>query len=417
MPIKPTTNPNQQMKTNNHCRTGHFAAVTGASMFTNLCAVWWLLMAAFLLTAPPAFAEKEKEAKPSLKTMTVNLYLGSGTERILTLDPTDPNYLMNLLSAVTGVYYESLASQPQIRLQGVAKEVAARLPDILAVQEASLIRNQSPGDLVIGGASPATNVVFDYLQLLVGALAAQGAHYAVVSTANEIDVELPMFNLQTGLIDDVRLTDREAILARTDLPPGHLRVRNPQSGHFTSVLQIPSVGLSVLRGWCSVDASVRGESFRFICTHLEEETSPQIQLNQAQELLSGPAHINLPVILAGDFNADTLHRNGTQTYDSFLAAGFKDSWVALNRNNLAGGLTWGHDEFLADPTQPLAWRIDLVLYRGGDFLPVDAEALDLTLDRTQPPLWASDHAAVATQFRFHDDRNEKRTKDNTEHSK
>jgi len=35
-----------------------------------------------------------------------------------------------------------------------------------------------------------------------------------------LDVELPMLNLQTQTIDDARLTDRDAILIRTDLPPG-----------------------------------------------------------------------------------------------------------------------------------------------------------------------------------------------------
>lgn len=343
--------------------------------------------------------------------MTVNLYLGSGTQRLLALDPTDPGYITNLIASVTGVYYEILASQPQLRLQGVAREVAARKPDLLAVQEASLIRNESPGDLVFGGRNPATNVVFDYLQLLVESLAAQGAHYAVVTSVNEFDVELPMFNLQSGSIDDVRLTDRDAILARTDLPPAQLRVAHTQHGNYTNVLQIPSLGLSVLRGWCSADVSVRGEKFRYICTHLEEETVPQIQLLQAAELLNGPASVDLPVMIAGDFNADSLHRNGTVTYDALIGAGFTDSWAALHQSDLAQGLTWGHDEFLADPSQPLVWRIDFVLFRGGSFSPTYADVLDISLNRTQPPLWASDHAAVAAQFQFRGELREMRDTD------
>jgi len=38
-------------------------------------------------------------------------------------------------------------------------------------------------------------------------------------------MQLPMLNLQTQTIDDARLTTRDAILIRTDLPPGHLRAR------------------------------------------------------------------------------------------------------------------------------------------------------------------------------------------------
>ncbi len=145
---------------------------------------------------------------------------------------------------------------------------------------------------------------------------------------------------------------------------------------------------------------IRGERFRYICTHLEEETAPQLQLLQAEELLSGPANVNLPVIIAGDFNADPLHRNATQTYDAFIAAGFGDAWAASHPAALAGGLTWGHDEFLADPGTPFVWRIDLVLFRGAGLMPSEAEALDLNLNLGQPPFWASDHAAVAAEIRF-----------------
>src|ERR1051326_8054872 len=182
----------------------------------------WLasLLATACLCAPSlqALAEEEHHGLGGdFDTMTVNLYLGSGTERVLALNPSDPGFITNLVATVTGVYYEILASQPQIRLGGVAKTVAARHPEILAVQEASLLRNQSPGGLILGGDNPATNVVFDYLQMLVDDLAARGLHYAVASSIDEFDVELPSLNLQTGTIDDLRLTDRDAILVRTDL--------------------------------------------------------------------------------------------------------------------------------------------------------------------------------------------------------
>src|SRR5436190_23830301 len=95
--------------------------------------------------------------------------------------------------------------------------------------------------------------------------------------------------------------------------------------------------------------------------------------------------------------ADTLHRNATQTYDALIAAGFTDAWAALHPADLAGGLTWGHDELLADPDTGPVWRIDLVLFRGTRFVATQAESIDIALDRTQPPLWASDHAALAAQ--------------------
>jgi endonuclease/exonuclease/phosphatase family metal-dependent hydrolase len=363
-------------------------------------AVGVLVMAMFALGISGAFSQSPNGGKRGLDTMTVNLYVGGDAGRVLALNPDDPDYLNHLVATVTGVYYEIVQSQPQVRMEGVADQIAARLPDIVAVQEASLIRNQSPGDLVFGGTNPATNVVFDYLQILVDKLQARGLHYAVASFTDEMDVELPMFNLQTGTIDDARLTDRDAILVRTDLPPGQLQVFNPQGGHFNHVIQIGSLGIAVNRGWCSVDVFVRGERFRYICAHLEEETAPQLQFVQAEELLAGPVATDLPVVIAGDLNADSLGRNGTTTYPLLAASGFTDTWAALHGNDVAGGLTWGHDEFLADPTMPFSWRIDYVFVRGADFNPVATDAIDLWLNRATPPLWATDHAAVHASIRF-----------------
>ena len=83
-----------------------------------------------------------------------------------------------------------------------------------------------------------------------------------------------MLDLATGGIDDVRVTDHDVILARKDLPPGYLRLSNPAQGNFQASLVIPSIGLEIKRGWCSVDAFVRGRTFRFINMHLEEESFP-----------------------------------------------------------------------------------------------------------------------------------------------
>jgi endonuclease/exonuclease/phosphatase family metal-dependent hydrolase len=313
--------------------------------------------------------------KRGLDTMTVNLYVGGPIDKIMALNPADPDYFTKLLSTVTEVYYDVLASQPPLRMQGVADQIAARMPDIVSVEEASLLRNQSPGDLIVGGSTPATTVVFDYLQLLTDALAARGAHYQVVVTSQEIDIEMPMFNMQTRTIDDVRLTDREAILVRTDLPPGQVSVANPQHGNFSHVIQIPGTGISVLRGWCSVDVFIRGQNFHCVCAHLEQETAPSLQVLQAQELLSGPAASELPVVICGDFNTDPLHRDGSIAYDTMIAGGFEDAWAIANPANFAGGVTWGHDPFLADPDNAFDRSIDFVFYRGAGFIPVEANVV------------------------------------------
>lgn len=387
------------MKTQETCRKNRIGRILFGALQRKPAAIWLLLGAALAWTTT---AQADQPFGPGGKrgvdVMQVNLYVGGGVERAMALDPTNPGYVSNLIATVTGIYYEMVASQPPVRLQGVAEQIAAGMPDLVSVEEASLIRIESPGDLIYGGTNLATNIVFDYLQILTNALAARGAHYTVAARENEADVEMPMLNLQTGNIDDVRLTDRDAILVRTDLPPGQFHVANPQGGHFTNVLQFPAIGLTLERGWCSVDVFIRGRGFRYICAHLEEETAPQIQVLQAQELLDGPANVKLPVLIAGDFNADPFGRDGSVAYALLPAAGFGDAWADLNPNNLYGGLTWGHDEFLAAPTVQFDRRIDLVFYRGNDFIPTQADVVDIGLDRTEPPLWASDHAAVSANF-------------------
>lgn len=335
--------------------------------------------------------------KRDLTVMTRNLYIGAGFGSLLSLDPADPDYPQRLVAAVTGVYYTAIVQNNfNMRVPGIVDEIVDNLPDLVGVQEATVVRVQSPGDIVIGGSVPATAIVMDQLQLLIDALADRGAHYAVVSRVQNLEVELPFMNLMTGGIDDVRVTDQDVILARTDLPPGYLRLRNPMGGNYQYSIGIPSIGLSFTRGWCSVDAEVRGRSFRFVNTHLEEEIAPEVQWLQAQELLAGPANTALPVILVGDLNTDGNRQNGTVTYDGLLSAGFVDSWDVVHPGE--AGLTWGHDSFLADPTMAFVWRIDLILFRGGKFRPVDSEVLDAALQRDNPPFWSSDHAGVVSRF-------------------
>lgn len=357
----------------------------------------FLLSAAAVVT----FALPVSAKTVGVDLMTTNIYVGGDISRIMALAPSDdPSYFYDLVTTVAGVFADIVDSDPRARLQTLADEIVKRRPDIVAVVEASLIRVQSPGDLAVGGTTPATEVVYDYLQILMDELAARGAHYQVVSTATEIDVELPMLDSQTGSLDDVRLSDREAILVRSDRPRDKFRLSAPRSGNFENVIGIPALGLAVERGWCSVDVAMSKRNFRFICTHLEQETAPQIQALQMEELLAGPAKPRYQVILAGDFNTDVLHRDGSFAYDLLPAAGFKDAWAILHPKTPAGGLTWGHDAWLADATTPFDRRIDFVFYYGKDLVPVHADVVDLATGLAQPPFWASDHAAVSATFKL-----------------
>lgn len=359
---------------------------------------YWLGAGLLLLAtaAVDAAAIKPNQGAREVKVMTQNLYVGSEFDPVLALDPSDPNYQINFLLGVAEVYQRVLASDFSKRGDAIAERIAAQAPDLIGLQEVTLVRAQTPGDLVIGGTTPATDVQVDFLAVVLGGLAQRGAHYAVVSVNTNYDFELPMPTMTPGLFVDVRLTDFNVILARTDRPPGHLRVFNAQAGTFETDLPLPTLGSSVVRGWCSVDVTLRGRTFRFINAHLEEETSPLIQAAQGLELLSGPADVAMPVILVGDFNSDAYGQNGTTTYQS-LTQVFADAWSGADA--ATPGLTWGPDPFLADPSRPLEWRVDLILLRGERFHAVEAEVMDGRIQNV-PPLWASDHAGVAASIRI-----------------
>jgi endonuclease/exonuclease/phosphatase family metal-dependent hydrolase len=346
-----------------------------------------------------AFAQRpDVGGKRDLKVMTVNSYIGADFSPLTTLNPSDPDFGVKFLTGVATIYGRILASNFPVRAEAIARQIALRGPDVIALQEVILIRRQSPGDAIAGGTTAATNVVLDYLQILLAALEHQGAHYAVASASQDLDVEVPLAT-GPGTFDDLRLTDREVILVRTDLPPGYLRTTNPQNGNYAAGLPLP-IGITVLRGWCSIDLQVRGRQLRVINTHLEEALPPflpDIQGFQAFELLSGPANTNLPVVLAGDLNSDAYGNYGPSVYPLLTSfGGFNDAWSVARPGEL--GLTWGHDQFLADPRVLFSLRIDDVLYRGSQLHASDAETIDLMIRATPPPLWFSDHAAVIAEL-------------------
>jgi endonuclease/exonuclease/phosphatase family metal-dependent hydrolase len=196
--------------------------------------------------------------------------------------------------------------------------------------------------------------------------------------------------------------------------------REPTANFAHNVsFRIGNTGQSVTipRGWGSVDAKVDDGTFRFINTHLEPESliNPlvnEIQVAQGNEILSGPANTDLPVIMAGDYNS-RADGTGTQTYSNLIKAGFSDAWTTTHPGEL--GNTWGHAEDLRNDTVRLTQRLDLVLFRDGTredgLCAVDADIVGDELsdrisipDPTKPAgppllLWPSDHAGVVATLR------------------
>jgi endonuclease/exonuclease/phosphatase family metal-dependent hydrolase len=280
------------------------------------------------------------------------------------------------VAAASAILQEVIASDIPARAQLMADEITAAAPDVVVLQEATIWTWQPPG----GPASA------DLLGDLESALAADGAHYAPAAVLNEVSGAAPVPGFGT-----VSFQDHDAILVRTDEPPGHLRVANVQSGHYASQLTLPTaVGpVTILRGWISADVTTQGRTVRVITTHLEN-ASPDVQLAQADELLGGPASTSLPVIIAGDFNTGPLADGGflTPTYQHILASGFTDAWTVTNPG-VPGMTNAFHAEDPYGPSVPDK-RIDLVLVNG-NLRPV---SVTVTGTSAVNGLWPSDHAGV-----------------------
>lgn len=340
--------------------------------------------------------------KPMVSVATRNLYVGFALETVM----TETNAVM-IPFRVAEAYGKLQFTAFPMRAKAIAAEIAAHQPWFVCLQEVALFRVQSPGDTLIGNPSPAETVTYDYLAILLQELEAAGLHYKVVSVAEQTDIEMPaaysIEDLMQGKVTDIRWTDRDVMLVRTDLPPGYLRTANEQHGTFNTIIttDIGGAPVTIKRGWCSVDAQVRGRQLRVVNTHLED-LSPLVRGAQAMELLQGPARTRLPVICAGDFNADASYPT-QDAYPLFTAAGFKDAWKIAHPQS--PGLTWGQEELLLNAESQVTERLDWLLFRGNIFGVWSAELtgdnpLDRVLVPANPPylIWPSDHAGVFGSF-------------------
>jgi endonuclease/exonuclease/phosphatase family metal-dependent hydrolase len=271
---------------------------------------------------------------------------------------------------------EVFASNIPSRAGQVAAAIALLRPDVVSLQEVSLWQ------------TPLGNL--DALSALTSALDADGAHYSVASVLPEFGAAVTLPNLGT-----VSFLDRDALLVRTDRQWDGVSVANVQSGHYPTLLTLPTVigPLTVPRGWISADATTRGRTVRIIATHLESFVEP-VQFAQGAELLAGPANTSLPVVIAGDLNTGPKLGGGftTPTYQEILGGGFSDTWSVTRPGN-PGMTNPLHAEDPYGPSTP-DQRIDLVLDRG-HLVPL----FDIRVGTTPSPatgLWPSDHTGVVS---------------------
>jgi endonuclease/exonuclease/phosphatase family metal-dependent hydrolase len=337
------------------------------------------LLTTILLTLTMSSLALAANDNTAVKVMTRNM--DSGTDLLFIFAATD---FPSFVSAMAATYAEVNASNIPLRAGRLADEIAATQPDLIGLQEVTLWR-KGPLDN-----SAATDVLYDQLQLLMAALAQRNLHYSLVAVQSLADQQAPDF--ADGI--NLRLTDRNAVLVRSDLPPGHLAVLSVQAQRYAAELSATSPILGVLSnpgGFIATDVKIRGTRFRFLTTHLQsvtpDPTSITVQVQQAGELIGAVSSVTDAVILAGDFNANAdSGPDHTATTENILAAGFLDAWRTAHPSEI--GSTWPlflEDQFAGTPVAPFE-RIDLIFGRATQIL--DAQQTGLT------PVYGSDHVGV-----------------------
>ncbi len=322
------------------------------------------------------------EAEP-LTVMTYNVYVGSSADPLLAVEN-----LLQVPQEVANMYNNVIASDFPRRATAIAKSIKTYQPHLIGLQEISLIRRQSPGDRITGGTVPAEETVLDFLQILMDALASEGLDYQVAAQVENLDIEMPMFT-DTG-IDDVRLSDYDVILSRSDVV-----ISRPVNANYMNALTIEMLGLEIQRGYTAVDATIDGVTYRFVNTHLEA-FAEENRVAQTQELVDILSDETLPIILLGDFN--TRAPNGT-AYQILLSAGYMDVWQMDSEGT---GNTCCQDDDILNEVSDLTGRIDQIFVRN---LELPASIMTHTVgdkpsERLASGLWPSDHAGVVAHLAF-----------------
>jgi endonuclease/exonuclease/phosphatase family metal-dependent hydrolase len=348
----------------------------------------------------------EAASQGNIVVMTWNVYVGASIEDAVAVPSPD-----QIPFAVAGVWGEIQDSDFPARARRIADEIAKYRPHLVGLQEINKFYLQTPSDFDPGTFDPgvpATDLVLDFEQEVLDALAERGLDYQVAIRTENFTLEFPMFDpTSPTYLSDMRLQDHDLLLVRSDVSWGNPFTKDFNFNlDYTDILGIPIV---TDRGFAFVDAEVQGLAFRFVVTHLEPAdilpgnvVHPDVEMlqrAQAAEIMAtvaGP----LPVVLVGDLNTDA-YGSSTQTYFDFLDAGYVDA------HNQSGGWTCCQDAGLGTWPSEMDRRVDLVLLNGDFGLgrPVSGAVQTLIVgdsrsDWTDGGLLPSDHAGVVATLRL-----------------
>jgi endonuclease/exonuclease/phosphatase family metal-dependent hydrolase len=365
-----------------------------------------------------AFRGYAADTPRTLTVMTRNVYLGGDINRPIraALNRTGQDGVLALGHANHELRETVDRTDFATRGKLLAQEIAAARPDLVGLQEVALWRH-GPIQLNQIGRLDATVVDYDFLAILLADLAARGVRYEIVHVQQESDVEAPAFTgnpfaATAGSARDVRLTDRDVILVRSD---AGIRIEGTGGANYSQRLEVRlgDTTFGFIRGYAWADVAVGSAKIRFVTTHLESQ-SAQLARAQAEELLNGAAgDTGLSTVIVCDCNSNPASPAARSALPIGSGAayrlltdghGFTDLWLQQPGRAGPGNTAW-LSELVNNEAARFNRRIDLVLAKSVPPVQIVASRAEVTGDELSDrdpasKLWPSDHAGVVVQLQI-----------------
>ena len=362
-----------------------------------------------------------KSGKPDIIVITQNQYLGADLTPIITAG-TPAEYNQAVLDAL----YSVAANNIPERAQALAKSIAGRKAHLVGLQEVFKFECIETGTIP-GACLLFSDAMNDHLQLTEDALLALHADYYVAGIVENLNLfpGLPVF-LDLDDTPDVliRVLDRDVILARGDVDtdPVVFPCNKPSADgcNYDVIASAEVLGgvINIEIGFVGVDATVNGQDYRFVNTHLEVQSpsadalAPLIQASQASQLvatLSVTTPPGIELLVVGDINSSPEDpafpapwglayppyqqlANGINLFGADISPSYTDIWTL--RPGKPKGYTCCEAADLSNGESELYERIDVIFSL---FPPAGVKANVLNNnpeDKTPSGLWPSDHATV-----------------------
>ena len=326
--------------------------------------------------------------RDDLRVLTQNLFIGIDFMALLRFKDVSLTEAFSVIKErAQNMYKELLENDFEARADGMVKQVAHDLPDVICLQEVTIIRNRKNG-IFWPWWNFSENIIYDQLETYKKALRKKNLNYKVAIIQENTDVESP-----AGSFGYVRITDRDVILVKNTIA-----VENAWGKHFKDQWKKSFVikTLTTWRGYTTVLINKGGQRYSVVNVHLEPLGT--VNEKQTEELIDDFQRPSVPTIIAGDFN---FNLDSSSPLKTLKASSFSDAWT---ENQSSAKNTCCFKKPLSSPSK-LSKRID-GLWVTTRLKPVQVKVIgNLSNSRvlsgvSKQPIWLSDHAGVFAHFKL-----------------